>query len=144
MELWMVLVLILVVYWKPPFWRVGGSAWHLIFLGLGLAVHAFSFTLTIHFTLSKKSHCRSDQIVHYCTYTHSDQFHCRSDQLSTTALTHTLTNCWVGGWGRGCADSYISFKGLPLVDLWDGGGGGSISQSMRMIRNFPNLFGISP
>ena len=92
----MVLVLILVVYWKPPFWRVGGSAWHLIFLGLGLAVHAFSFTLTIHFTLSKKSHCRSDQIVHYCTYTHSDQFHCRSDQLSTTALTHTLTNFTVG------------------------------------------------
>ena len=48
-------------------------------------------------------------------------------KLSTTALTHTLTNCWVGGWGRGCADSYISFKGLPLVDLWDGGGGEHIS-----------------
>ena len=64
---------------------------------------------------------------------HSDQnFHtlalCRSDQIVYTLTVHTRTNS-LWEWGAGEYGSYIS-KGLPLGDLWDGGGG-SISRPVR-------------
>ena len=84
-------------------------------------------------------------------------------KLSTTALTHTLTNFTVAltncpllhlhtlwpisllGWwlGRGCADSYISLRGYPLL-ICGMGEGGSISQSNENDPEFSKLIWDQP